>query len=81
MRTNQNQSGIAHVLLVILVVVVLGAAVVVGLRVRDNNKANADTTTTSQIKTAADLIQSQKDLDSVTAPDPTQLDSDIKSLL
>lgn len=81
MRTKQNQSGIAHVLLVTLIVVVLGAAVVVGLRVRDSNKATADTTTTSQIKTAADLTRSQKDLDSVTAPDPTQLDSDIKSLL
>lgn len=81
MRSNTNQAGLAHVALVALIALVIGVAVFVGFRVHDRNTATTDSTTTSQTNSSTNLTQSQKDLESVTAPDPNQLDSDIKNLL
>jgi conjugal transfer/entry exclusion protein len=83
------ESGVAHVLMLLLIVCVVAGVAVVGIRVvnRSNTVAPASstvktvTTVPSQIKTQSDIQQAQKALDSASLPDPNQLNSDITGLL
>lgn len=80
----KNQSGVAHILMLLLIVCVIAIAVVVGMRVVNRSSPTTSTTASTAstaIKSTADLTQAQKALDNTQAPDPSQLDGDIKQLL
>jgi hypothetical protein len=82
MKKLNDNSGFTHIALVALFVVLVAAVVFVGLKVRDNNQTTATTSSSpSVIKSSTDLTQTQNDLDSLSAPDPDQLDKDIQNLL
>jgi hypothetical protein len=93
MKTRNNQKGFASLELV-LILILVGVIAFAGFRVMSNKKAAKTATTTSsttasivvpaKLTTKADAINAGKALDQTPIDsqlNPTQLDSNIKSLL
>ena len=88
MKTRLNQAGASH-LVAILAVVVIAAVGVIGYRVMSQDDAGTQTATQSAntnsgaIENKDDVEAASKELDSTSLDnvDPSQLDSDINSVL
>lgn len=93
MKSPLNQKGASH-LVAVLAVVVIAAIGLIGFKVMNANEDSTETasSSTSQsantsdaatIKSRADVQQASKDLDSTSLNDvdPSQLDSDLNSIL
>jgi flagellar basal body-associated protein FliL len=89
----KSESGLAHVVMLILIIVVLGAIFFVGMRVIDQDTsetsgsvplASSKATTPSTIKTAADLNTAKAELNQTNVDNdlnPASLDSDLNDVL
>lgn len=89
MKRLDSQTGASH-LVAILAVVVIAAVGIVGYRVVSSKTADETASSTkssasssTEIKSKADVVQADKQLDQTTMDDvdPAQLDSDLNSIL
>jgi hypothetical protein len=91
MKVSRNQQGIAHVLVLVLIMAVVGATAFAGYRVVKSNEANTDTTVSDVHSTAVpkkiqsknDLSKADNALDNTTiesSVDPNQLNSDLNAI-
>jgi hypothetical protein len=87
----KSESGVAHVAVLILVLLVIAAITVVGLRVVQNQNTGEDTSSAPVASKISDNINSVADLDAAKASlnnasvdsdlNPSSLNADIDSLL
>jgi hypothetical protein len=87
----KSESGVAHVAVLILVLLVIAAITVVGLRVVQNQNTGEDTSSAPVASKTSDYINSVADLDAAKASlnnasvdsdlNPSSLNADIDSLL
>jgi hypothetical protein len=87
----KSESGVAHVAVLILVLLVIAAITVVGLRVVQNQNTGEDTSSAPVASKTSDNINSVADLDAAKASlnnasvdsdlNPSSLNADIDSLL
>jgi hypothetical protein len=87
----KSESGVAHVAVLILVLLVIAAIAVVGLRVVQNQNTGEDTSSAPVASKISDNINSVADLDAAKASlnnasvdsdlNPSSLNADIDSLL
>jgi flagellar basal body-associated protein FliL len=87
----KSESGVAHVAVLILVLLVIAAIAVVGLRVVQNQNTGEDTSSAPVASKTSDNINSVADLDAAKASlnnasvdsdlNPSSLNADIDSLL
>jgi hypothetical protein len=90
MKSN-SESGVAHVLLLVLVLAVLAAIAVVGLRVMQSQNTGEDTGSAPVASKTSDDINSTSDLNAAKATlnktdvdsdlNPDSLDADLSSVL
>jgi hypothetical protein len=90
MKSN-SESGVAHVLLLVLVLAVLAAIAVVGLRVMQSQNTGEDTGSATVASKTSDDINSTSDLNAAKATlnktdvdsdlNPDSLDADLSSVL
>lgn len=91
MKLARDQRGIAHLVMVLIVVAVVAAVGFVGYRVASDSRGGAGTSNASakqvavpkQIKTKADLSQASKSLDSLpidNGVNPNSLNNDLNAI-